>query len=485
MRHAGAPAGAMPHEKRAGLGARLALLALVAIAVLQRVWNMSTVAPLTGFDAPGHMGYVFTIVRDHRLPQPLEGWSTFHPPLYYLVASAVWAVLEPKGPLAVLVGVRALGAALGVAAALVTHRLVRRLGGGNDVAFVATALMLFVPCIQMSAIMEGNEAFAAGVAALGLPSLLMLQADPRSRRAALATGIVAGLAAISKFTGLALIAACAVPFVRRDLDRAMLSAAALLGLAFAVIAGPVYLRNVILVGSPFPMTRLREPMATAERIQILRPRQVLDYVTVHVDNFRRPSVFQVPRLPGSFRNRNRSMTSVPGLLYASFWYDPFAHRIPIHYHRDGYRSGPTMMAFGLVPTLLMLAGLVVAAWRSVATRLRALEAPLVAMALAGTGLLVAHTWTAQSTASVKGTYLLQLAPVAGVFFARGVDLLRGRVRQVALVLSLAAVAAAAFVFTEGALFWSGSPSVSVWAGWSRRLPGSHIEDAMRWLFAMG
>ena len=169
-------------------------------------------------------------------------------------------------------------------------------------------------------------------------------------------------------------------------------------------------------------------MYTAERVQIIRPRRVLDYFTLHLDNFRRPSVFHLARLPASFRNRNRAMTSVPGLLYASFWYDPFAHRIPIHYHRDGIRSGPAMMALGLVPTLLMLAGLVVATWRSVVTRGSARprrrswrwRSPERAM-------LVLHTWTAQSTASVKGTYLLQLAPVAGVFFAQGVMLLRGRV----------------------------------------------------------
>ena len=258
-----------PLERRA----RVALLALFGVALAQRLWNMWAVEPLTGFDAPGHMGYVLTILSDHRLPHPTEGWSTFHPPLYYLVASAVWAVLEPLGPRAVLLGIRALGVGLGLVAALVTHRLVRRLGGSNEVAFVTTALMLFVPCIQISATMEGNEAFAAGIAPLGLPSLLTLQANPRDRRAALLTGIVAGLAAIAKFTGLALIAACAVPFVRRDLDRPMLRAAATLGLAFALVAGPAYLRNVVLVGSPFPMTRVHEPMATAERVQIIRPRR--------------------------------------------------------------------------------------------------------------------------------------------------------------------------------------------------------------------
>jgi hypothetical protein len=313
--------------------------------------------------------------------------------------------------------------------------------------------------------------------------LLVLQADPRNLRAALITGLFAGLAAISKFTGLALVSACAVPFLRADLDRAMLRALLALGFVFALVAGPVYGRNVLVSGTPFPLTRTREPMYTAERVQVLRPRRVLDYLTVHVDNFVRPSVFHLRRLPASFRNRNRSMTSVPGLLYASFWYDPFAHRIPIRYHQDGYRSGPVMLALGLVPTLLLVAGFLVATWRTVARRLRAPEAPLVAMTFAGTAMLVVHTWTAQSTASVKGTYLLPLAPIAGVFFAQGVMLLRGRWRLVALAASLVAAIAAVVVFTEGVLFWSAPPGVATWAGWARRLPGSHIDEALR--FFMG
>ena len=472
-------------EDRAGRRERTALWLLFGVAFVQRLWNLVQVEPLTGFDAPGHMGYVLTILREHRLPDPFAGWSTFHPPLYYLVASGVWGLLEPLGPRAVLFGIRALGMLLGFAAALVAHRLVRRLGGSRDVAFVATVLMLFVPCVQMSATMEGNEAFAAGIFALGLPSLLTLHAEPRNLRAALVTGLLAGLAAISKFTGLALIAACAIPFIRRDLDGAMLRALLALGFVFALVTGPVYGRNVLVSGTPFPMTRTREPMYTAELVQIIRPRRVLDYFTLHVDNFRRPSVFHIPRWPGMYRNRNGAMTSVPGLLYASFWYDPFAHRIPINYHRDGIRSGPTMVALGLVPTLLMLAGLVVATWRSLAQRLRAPEAPLVAMALAGTAMLVLHTWTAQSTASVKGTYLLQLAPAAAVFFAQGAMLLRGRVRGVALALSLVAAGAAVFVFTEGGLFWSIPPGVGVWLSWAGRLPGSHIDEAIRWFYAMG
>ncbi len=458
----------------------MALWTLFALAVAQRCWNAANVQPLTGFDAPGHMGYVLTILRDHRLPHPTAGWSTFHPPLYYLMASAVWAVLEPLGPRAVLLGVRGLAVVFGLAMALVAYHIVRRLGAVRDVALVAAALVLFVPCAQMAATMEGNEAFAAGVVALGLPPLLMLQRDPRDVRVALVVGLLAGLAAISKFTGLALVVACAVPFLRRDLDRAMVRTLLALGVVFVVVAGPVYGRNVLLAGSPFPMTRTREPMATAERAQIIRPRRLTDYVTVHVDNFVRPSVFHVPGRPAGYRNRNAAMTSVPGLLYASLWYDPFAHRIPLRHHRDGVLSGPVLLALGLMPTLLVIAGVFVATGATVASRLRAPDAPLVVLAVAGTALFVLHTWVAQSTASVKGSYLLPLAPAAATFFARAVALLSGPARVVALALSLTAAVAGGVVFTEGVLFRS-DPPMGPWAAWGRRLPESHILEALRYL----
>jgi len=62
-------------------------------------------------------------------------------------------------------------------------------------------------------------------------------------------------------------------------------------------------------------------------------------------------------------------------------------------------------------------------------------------------------------------------------------LLRGRWRLLALGASLVAAAAAIVVFTEGVLFWSAPPGVTTWAAWGRRLPGSHIDDALR--FFMG
>lgn len=437
------------------------------------------VPPLTGYDGPGHAGYILTILTEHRLPHPTEGWSTFHPPLYYLLGTAIWWALEPLGPQAVVAGLRLLGGLPGVAAGWVSYRLVRRLGGDFATAWMAAALVLFLPAAQMAAAMEGNEAFAAGVAAMAFLPLLALQRDPRDVRAAAMAGMFSGLAVISKFSGFAVAAAGAVPFARRDLDARALRAlgvAALLGLA---VAAPVYARNVALTGRVFPMARDYEPMRSVEQKLIIRPRRVADYFWVDRDCLLRPSMFHLAGLPARRNNRNPAMVSVPGLLHASLWYDPFGHRVPIRYHEDGVRAGPTLVLLGLVPTAATLLGFAALVWRSVRSAGRAPEAPFVAMAALGTGAFLAYTWISQSSASVKGSYLLPLAPAAAVFFAEGVRRVGRRAGAAVLAVSGLAVIAAAVVFTEGLVFDS-DPLLGqrLLARWSVMMPSAHLTDAV-------
>ena len=76
---------------------RSAAIALFAIAACQYAWNAYAVTPLTGYDAPAHAGYLLTLIEEGRLPHPMEGWATFHPPLYYVLGAGVWSLLEPLG----------------------------------------------------------------------------------------------------------------------------------------------------------------------------------------------------------------------------------------------------------------------------------------------------------------------------------------------------------------------------------------------------
>jgi hypothetical protein len=128
----------------------------------------------------------------------------------------------------------------------------------------------------------------------------------------------------------------------------------------------------------------------------------------------------------------------------------------------------------------MLLGLALCARDSVRSGLRAPDAPLVVMTAMGLAVFVAFTARAPSLVAAKGSYLLPLLVPAGLFFARGVQAVRGRVRQTALVLSAAAALACAIVFTAGLVFppADADPVRRTWETVARQLPDSHIGDAV-------
>ncbi len=449
-------------------------------AAAQYGWNAWRVPPLSGYDAGAHAGYLLTLAREGRLPHPLEGWSTFHPPLYYLLGSAVWRALEPHGARALAAGLQGLSAAAGLATGLASFALVRRLGASFGVAWVATALVLFVPCQQMAAVMIGNEALAAALSAAALLPLLALQRDPgRAGQAALA-GLFAGLALATKYTGAFVALACAVPFLRAGLGRRGLRALLAGALVLGALALPVYARNLLLTGTPLPILREHEPTRSQEERNQLRPRRPSDYLWLSPAALYRPSIYHVRGDSTSELRRNPAMTNVWGLAYASIWYDAFAHRIPTPYHRDGIQSGRWLVLLGLVPTALLLAGLGLVTREALRSRGRSDDAPLVALSLAGLAGFVAFTAWAPSLVAVKGAYLLPLAPAGAAFFARAAEGLPRRARAAALALGAAAALLAALVFSEGLVFRPQPPQkmAAVWRLLGGQLPTSNIVEAV-------
>jgi len=463
---------------------RLATLGLLVAAAAQYAWNAWSLPPLAGYDAAGHLGYALAIAREARIPAPLSGWSTFHPPAWYLAAAVLWRAGEPLGPEALRLALRALGGGLWLAAGLRLHGALRRqLGARAATAWVALALWCWVPVNQLAAAMLGNESFAAAWAALAVPALLRLEADPRDRRAALAAGLAAGLACATKFTGAWVAVACAVPFARHELGRDGRRALALCALSGLAVAGPVYARNLALTGELFPMTRERLAiMRAAEASLTLGPRRLSDYVRVPLDCGLRPSVHQVRGRPGAWSQRNASMQSVPCLAYAGLWYDPFGQRVPIARHRDGEWAGPLLLALGLAPTAITAAGLFAAAG-ALAGRRRPAETPLVAMSALALASFAGFTWFAPSLTAAKASYLLPLAAPAAVFFARAADALPPRLRAAGLGGSAAAALAAALVFTNQLGFAPDREHARVealvWERIGTRLPGSRIAEAVR------
>lgn len=443
-------------------------------------WNAWTVPPLTGYDAGGHAGYVLTILDEGRLPRPAEGWSTFHPPLYYLLAAGVWPLLEPLGPRALVAGLRGIGALAWLGAIAVAAWGARRAGASPVAAAVVAGLVAAVPCAQLAATMIGNEALAAGLGALALPPLLVLQRDPGRARAAFGAALFCGLAAATKYSGLCVAAACAVPFLRPGLDVRRRRALAV-GLATgAAIAGPVYLRNVLLAGTPFPTTAGVAAVRTTEDRDVLRPRRAADYLWLDPATLVRPSIHHVPGAAPPPPRRNPAMTNVWGLAYASAWYDAFGHRIPVAYHRDGVIAGPLLAGLGLVPTAVMLLGLAGAAREAVRSRGRSPDAPLVAIWGLGLGAFVAFTWRTPALASSKASYLLPLAVPGALLYARALRGFGPRLRGVVLAASATAAVAAAAVFVQGLWFppVDAAEAAQRWRWVAAALPDAHIGEAV-------
>lgn len=455
---------------------------LLLLALVLYSWNAIRATPLSGYDAGGHAGYILTLLEEHRLPHPLEGWSTFHPPAYYILAAAVWALLAPLGATALCAGLRAISALSILVAAVVLQRLLGARGFGLGSSAVAVALALFLPCSQLAATMLGNEALGVAFASLALPGVLQLQRSPGRLGSALRAGIFTGLALATKFTGLFVAVACIVPFLRRGVDRRAVGAAALLTATAAAIAGPVYLRNAWLTGSPIPMTRdAKGPAVWWENYAVLRERRLGDYLGFPLSVFRRPMMY-VPADDAPGRPYNEAMLNVWGAAYASFWYDAFIHRIPYRFRRPGREvwAAPLLTGLGLVPTALVLLGLALCTRDMLRRGLRTPEAPLVLMTAAGLATFVIFTARAPSLVAAKGSYLLPLLVPAGLFFARGVETLHGRLRRAVLALSASAALASAIVFTTGLVF-PPSSRVTVRNGWSTvaaQLPDSHIGEAV-------
>lgn len=420
------------------------LCALLLSGLLLYAWNLATLPPFGGYDDDGHLHYVATLLEDGRLPHPLEGWSTFHPPLYYALVALL---SQGSAPVWQPARIGALSALAILAVAGLAFLSIRRLGHPLAGAAVAAALLLFTPCVQLAATMIGNEALAAGFCALALTGLLRLQRDPRDLRAAALVGVSLGLALATKGSALIVAAAAPVPFLRRGLDRGCLRAAALCAGLLLLLAGPVYLRNLALTGNLLPMTRGRPLVALNEQRLTIRERRATDYLWLD------PAVLSNPLVPatGAPRGLNPHMTNVWGLAYASTWFDAHALRVSRLDRETAQGLGRWLLALGLVPTGLMLTGFGLAL-RELATKGSASrEAPLTVAFGAGLLAFVAFTARVPTTAAVKGAYLLPVALPAAVFFARGVATLPPLARGVALLGSSLAAAAAALAFTNGVL----------------------------------
>jgi hypothetical protein len=234
-------------------GASLALALLAWAALFAR--KLALLPVTVGFDAPNHLNYVDWLVTRRELPLATDGWSMFHPPLFYALCAA--ALLGDPGRSDALV-LKSVVFASGAFTLVATALLARRLLPGDPAARALAILFAAVlPVNLYTAAYFSNESLHTLLLSLALLASVdvLLAARPRAWRLLL-LGTLFGLAALTKFTALVVIpialAFVAVKLWREDRERPARLAARLLTASLPVlaIAGWFYLRNWILLGEP-------------------------------------------------------------------------------------------------------------------------------------------------------------------------------------------------------------------------------------------
>jgi hypothetical protein len=203
-----------------------------------------------GFDARHHLQYVDLLLQHRRVPLATDGWSTFHPPLFYALA----AFVRDAGQGAL----RALPWFAGLATVGVVAAGARRLHPERPaivawaVAFAAT-----LPVHLYSSTYFTNESLHALFTSAALLLVLeALGADRTQRKTLLGIGLFLGLAALTKFTVLALVPV-ALFFLALKLWRVEATSlragsveVATVLVPFLVLSGWYYARNQWHLGSP-------------------------------------------------------------------------------------------------------------------------------------------------------------------------------------------------------------------------------------------
>ncbi len=424
----------------------------IGLAAGVRLWNALAGPLLWGYDASGHLAYVFFLDRYGAVPWAHQGWGYFHPPLHYAIG---WALAQLGSAEVLLRGLALLGSAASLTIAGLAAAVTRVTSPGRPVlsllAFVAVA---FLPVHLYASPMSGNELTCALFGAAALAALIANEGRSRpALRVDAATGLLVGLALLSKFSGAVFFAAVLAVIALRPLRagaswgdweawrHAALRAAAFSAAALA-LAGPYYARNVAEYGTPFRMNRDYPLTARVEEKQQPGSRSWRDFVTVS------PQLLVDPR-PGA----PHLVHSVWGTAYVNAWIDARSlwNRLSERELARVRRARVAMLLLGLLPTALALAGALLA-FRDVRRGRRVgVYVPLLVWAALTLLAFAIFAVRVPRISALKASYLFGLSLPYAAFVARATEALgRGGVR-VALCVSavVLSAAAAAFVYSVG------------------------------------
>jgi 4-amino-4-deoxy-L-arabinose transferase-like glycosyltransferase len=242
-------------------------------------------------------------------------------------------------------------AALGIG--LAAHASARLLAPARpNVAVYAAAVALFLPMYMGPAVRIGNEVLASALSATSVWLLLRCLQRPDALHRAVLLGAVLGLAVLTKFSALVVLATSGIVLLLRGwrdhgLRLAALRSAAAVGIVALLCSGWYFARNLHHYGQPIVMQT--ELVSNVMKKQGYGPPRPLgDYFSLD------PGVLLNPA-----RNPRRMFGAVWPATFAMIWYDVHGQALKVG-SRWGLRFAWILFACGAVISAAALVGVTAA-----------------------------------------------------------------------------------------------------------------------------
>ncbi|MEI6670161.1 MAG: phospholipid carrier-dependent glycosyltransferase [Acidobacteriota bacterium] len=427
---------------------RAVLWTLVGVGVGLRV--------LLVWGCPLPFGYVYDYYHESielfyakgRLPIATDCWQCYHPPLYYVLGVGFYAVgrwLATAGADVSVWGLRALSVMpllAGAVTSVYSYRLVRFVLRDRGLAAVGAGIIAAFPCLFISSYAPESDILVAAAMAALLFYLTreFVQPGLHTWKHAVLLGVLAGLAASAKYSGLIGLGTAGSLYAWRLLagpDRARVVRHGVIVLLVCVVVGSYrYVDNAKRFGNPLYANGTAGEAFSADR-QFYRDQY--EFFT-----FRLGDLFVLAR-PGAPAGQLTTLPvyySVWTSLYAMGWGDMsfFSTKGRIGDDAAPYPSKQippwlteSVLVLGLVPTALALPGLLL-------TLRRRLYAPLLVMLLLTLGSYL--PWVvAQQEWALKTKYIVFLLPIYVIYAMVGLQWMRRKWPAVAAAATLAALMA--------------------------------------------
>ncbi len=191
--------------------ARLPEYALIAVTLYWFAvfaFKVAKLPVMMGFDIPAHLAYIDYLIEHRSLPRANESWSTYHPPLFYLLTTGFVLLFDAvRESTSGQIIYRLVSSAAGLSIVWATWLCARRFFDRDPIK--TTGAVLFAGLVPMNLYVSAyvsNESLLALWSTFAI--LLAIEAISNERPGFvqwLAIGAALGLAIATKFSGLILV----------------------------------------------------------------------------------------------------------------------------------------------------------------------------------------------------------------------------------------------------------------------------------------